>query len=103
MIGTILGGRYELQEEIGHGGMGVVYRAHDTLLGRTVAVKLLPPELRTGDLPRRFLQEARVMAQLAHPNIITVHDVGEADGVPYFVMEFVGGEPLGRCMAGMSS
>src|SRR5947208_17032614 len=102
MVGTVLNGRYEIQEEVGHGGMGVVYRAHDSLLGRSVAVKVLPPELRTGDLPRRFLQEARVMAQLAHPNIITVHDVGAAGDMPYFVMEFIAGEPLGAAMARLS-
>src|SRR5437588_8235095 len=94
MVGTGLSGRYEIQEEVGRGGMGVVYRAHDSLLGRSVALKVLLPELRTGDLPHRFLQEARVMARLAHPNIVTVYDVGEAEGAPYFVMEFIPGQPF---------
>ena len=77
-------GRYELHEQLGHGGMGVVYRAHDTVLQRIVALKLVAasyvddPEMR-----ERFFREARAAAQLTHKNIVTVYDLGEHEGRPY--------------------
>ena len=75
--GTRLG-KYELQSEIGRGGMGSVYHAYDPTLKRSVAVKVLPPQL-TWDrqFVERFLREARAAAGLDHPNIVTIHDVGE--------------------------
>ena len=81
--------------------MGEVYRAHDTRLRRDVAIKLLPREFLTdSDRLRRFEQEARAAAALNHPNILSVHDIGTADGVPYFVCELLIGrdaaDPLGR-------
>ena len=78
--GTRLG-RYEIGDPLGAGGMGEVYRARDTALDRTVAVKLLPPGLAADpDRLRRFAREARTAAALAHPGILVVHDVGEHEG-----------------------
>ena len=92
--GTRLGS-YELLASLGQGGMGEVYRAKDTRLSRDVAVKVLPAEL-AGDAERlsRFEQEARSASALNHPNIITIHDVGTADGVSYIAMELVEGRTL---------
>ena len=88
-------GVYHLLAELGEGGMGVVYRAHDERLGREVAVKLLKPEL-AGQLDRvrRFTTEARAMAAVAHPNIVAVYDVGSWNGRPYIVSELLEGETL---------
>ena len=84
-----------MTEKIGQGGMGVVYKAEDTQLKRTVALKVLPPGYVDDDDRRaRFMQEARAAAALDHPSICTVHDVGEADGQVYFVMAFVDGKTL---------
>jgi serine/threonine protein kinase len=94
-------GPYTVETEIGRGGMGVVYEATDTRLGRKVAIKVLPPEL-TQDAGRRerFQQEARLAAAFNHPNIATVHDVGEQDGVTFLVMELVRGDPLRELVRG---
>jgi len=93
-------GRYEILEIIGTGAHGRVARAHDPLIGRLVAVKLFPKELATGEARRRFIQEARVVGQLSHPSIITLHDMGvdEATQTPYLVMEFLEGQPLDRIL-----
>ncbi len=92
--GTRLG-PYEIVAKLGAGGMGVVYRARDTRLQREVAIKLLPPGLLIDDTARRrFRKEALALAKLSHPNIATVHDVGEQDGADYLVMECVPGESL---------
>ena len=93
-------GDYELLEEIGRGGMGVVYRARQISLNRTVAVKILPGAI-FGD-PQfilRFREEVQMAAALKHPNIVTIHDVGEHDGQPYFAMEFVEGQTLAKLAA----
>jgi tetratricopeptide (TPR) repeat protein len=99
-IGEFLNARYQLEAELGRGGMGRVYRAHDTLLDRDVAVKVLSaPEL-GAEGRARLLREARAAAGLNHANIVTVHDVGEADvapsgdGLPFIVMELVAGPSL---------
>src|ERR1700686_5739212 len=91
-------GRYEILEIIGSGANGSVVRAHDPTIGRLVAIKLLPPELAKGDARNRFLQEARVVGQLSHPAIITLHDMGieESTSTPYLVMEFLNGQSLDR-------
>ncbi len=88
-------GPYQIEARLGSGGMGAVYRARDERLGRVVAIKMLL-ERRTGDpvLLRRFTQEVRVSSSLKHPNIVTVYDVGEVDGQPYLVTEYVDGESL---------
>src|SRR4051794_7506607 len=88
-------GPYEVQEQIGAGGMGVVYKARDTRLGRDVGIKVLPPDkIADSDRRRRFIQEARSASALNHPHIVTIHDIGEADGVHYIVMEYVEGRTL---------
>ena len=93
-------GRYEILEIIGTGAHGRVARAHDPMIGRLVAIKLLPRELANGEGRQRFLQEARVVGQLSHPAIITLHDMGidEATQTPYLVMEFLEGQPLDRIL-----
>jgi hypothetical protein len=98
--GLRLADRYELTAPVASGGMGEVWAAHDDVLGRTVAVKLLKPE-HAGDptFIQRFRAEARNAASLAHPGIASVFDYGEADGVAYLVMELVPGEPLSALLA----
>ena len=92
--------RYELIGVIGRGGMGVVYKALDTLLGRVVALKTITElELEMPNQSGRFLDEARSAARLQHPNIITVHEIGEYQGRPYFVQEFVDGGDLKKQLA----
>ncbi len=88
-------GPYEVVHALGSGGMGEVYRARDTRLGRDVAVKVLPEEF-AGDRERlrRFEQEARAAAALSHPNVLVVHDVGVQDRIPYVVTELLDGETL---------
>ncbi len=92
---------YKLLEKLGEGGMGAVYRAEDTRLGRVVAVKILSAEkVADAHYLARFLQEARLASSLNHPNIATIHDVGEADGLHYIAMELVEGESLRRRISG---
>lgn len=93
-------GRYEIIEVIGTGANGTVVRAHDPLIGRPVAIKLLPPGLANGAAQNRFLQEARIVGQLSHPSIITLHDMGieESTSTPYLVMEFLSGRSLERIL-----
>lgn len=94
MIGECLG-PYEIEAEIGRGGMGYVYRAVQPSLGRTVAVKTLLPHLVADEeFIERFLREARATAKLSHPGIVTIHDVGEQDGIYYFAMEYLSGRTL---------
>src|ERR1700687_6463137 len=92
--GTKLG-PYEIVVAIGAGGMGEVYRARDTRLDRTVAIKILPPHLSNNpEAKQRFDREARAISSLNHANICTLYDVGHQDGVDYLVMEFLEGETL---------
>jgi Tol biopolymer transport system component len=92
--GTKLG-PYEIQSPLGAGGMGEVYRAKDTRLDRTVAVKILPNHLSDNpEAKQRFDREARAISSLNHPNICTLHDVGHQDGIDFLVMEFLEGETL---------
>jgi tRNA A-37 threonylcarbamoyl transferase component Bud32 len=101
-IGTLIGGRYRLEAEIGRGGMSSVYRAFDTVLERTVAIKLMHREIAAdSDQLERFRREARSVAQLNHPHVVTVIDAGEepspegeGEGAPYIVLEYVDGETL---------
>jgi len=94
MLGTLLNDRYRLEAQLGKGGMGVVYRAYDTLLERTVAVKVLGVEGLGSEGRARLLREARAAAQLNHPNIVSIHDAGESAGQPFIVMELVEGDSL---------
>src|SRR5579864_6111923 len=92
--GTKLG-PYEIVAPLGSGGMGEVYRARDTRLGRDVAIKILPESFaRESDRLRRFEQEARAVAALNHPNILAIHDIGEQKGAPFLVSELLEGESL---------
>src|SRR6202023_1425482 len=92
--GTRLG-QYEIVGAIGAGGMGEVYQAHDTKLGREVAIKVLPAAfVNNGERLARFQREARMLASLNHPNIATIHGLEQSDGVHYLVMELVAGETL---------
>jgi len=94
LIGTMLG-PYEIQAKLGEGGMGEVYKARDTRLDRTVAIKILPAELSADPERRaRFEREAKTIAGLTHPNICTLYDVGDHNGSTYLVMEHLPGETL---------
>jgi len=93
--GSLLAGKYRIIEEIGSGGMGIVYKAEDMKLKRPVAIKFLPRELSSNPEAReRFIQEARAAAALSHPNICTIHEVDESEDKPFIVMEYVEGENL---------
>lgn len=95
MIGKRLGGRYEVEQRIGGGGMAVVYKAHDNLLNRTVALKLLRSQFGHDDeFINRFRREAQAAASLSHPHVVNVYDVGEEDEIQYIVMEYVEGQTL---------
>ncbi|MBP1930726.1 Stk1 family PASTA domain-containing Ser/Thr kinase [Ammoniphilus resinae] len=95
MIGKSLGGRYEVEQRIGGGGMAIVYKAHDNLLNRTVALKILRSQFgHDDDFIVRFRREAQAAASLSHPNIVNVYDVGEEDDIQYIVMEYVEGSTL---------
>ena len=92
--------QYEVLERLGGGGMGEVYKAHDTKLGRTVALKFLTPYLsHNTEAKARFVQEARAASALDHPNIGTIYEIGEADGQLFIAMAFYEGETLSKKMA----
>ncbi|HKG90984.1 MAG TPA: serine/threonine-protein kinase [Gemmatimonadaceae bacterium] len=98
-VERVLASAYELDREIGRGGMGIVYRAKDRRLKRVVAVKLLPPELSfRSEIRSRFLREAETAAQLSHPNIVPIYSVDERDGLVYFVMACIEGDNLAKRM-----
>ena len=95
IAGSLIAGKYKIIDEIGAGGMGVVYKAEDLKLKRCVALKFLPPHLMDSrELKERFLIEAQAAAALSHPNICVIHEVGETEDRPYIAMEYVGGETL---------
>jgi serine/threonine protein kinase len=95
-------GRYQITAELGHGAMGSVYKAVDPMMDRTVAIKTILAAALTGPLAKeyreRFIREARAAGRLTHPGIVTVYDVGEQEGMPYLVMEYVPGRSLGDAM-----
>ena len=94
--GTTLG-PYEIEGPLGFGGMGEVYKARDTRLDRTVAIKVLPEHVAADpDLKQRFEREARTVAALNHPHICTLHDIGSQDGIDFLVMEYLDGETLAQ-------
>src|SRR4051812_21609470 len=85
-VSGALSGQYEIESEIGRGGMSVVYHGRDRRLNRPVAIKVLPPELaHEAAIRTRFTREAQMAAQLAHAHIVPIYDVGEQDGLAYFV------------------
>ncbi len=95
MIGRKILGRYKIVERIGGGGMGVVWKANDLVLDRYVALKILRPEMsEDDDFVQRFRREAKAAASLSHPNIVSIYDVGEDQGLHFIVMELVEGETL---------
>ena len=103
MTGTFaaaLAGQYDIEREIGRGGMGVVYLARDVRLDRHVAIKTLPPHLATDPTVReRFLREARTAGALSHQNIVPIHRADEIAGHVFFVMGFVDGESMAQHIA----
>ena len=96
-----LGGRYRVERELGRGGMAKVFLGTDTVLGRTVAVKVLAPQFADDDgFVQRFRREAQAAASIGHPHIVSVFDTGSDDGVHYIVMEYVEGRTLAEFLAG---
>ena len=88
---------YRVLEKLGEGGMGVVYKARDTRLDRLVAIKILPADkISDPERKRRFVQEAKAASGLNHPNIVTIYDIGQADGIDFISMEYVAGKTLDR-------
>ena len=101
VIGRRLG-HYCILEKIGAGGMGEVYRANDEQLNRVVALKILLPKDFSDEIARtRLLREAQAAARLNHPHICTIHEVGQANGIPYIAMEYIEGRPLSAVIAEM--
>ncbi|MFN2636706.1 MAG: serine/threonine-protein kinase [Gemmatimonadaceae bacterium] len=95
-VAQVLSANYELESEVGRGGMGIVYCARDRRLKREIAIKVLPPELSfRADIRQRFLREAETAAQLNHPNIVPIYTVEERDNLVYFVMAYIAGDNLG--------
>jgi len=97
-LSAALAPRYRLLDEVGTGGMARVYRAEDTTLARPVAIKVLRPELSTAVGAERFLREARALAAVAHPNVMAIHECGQADGLLYYVMDFEAARSLRTCL-----
>src|SRR5882762_4580310 len=96
-VERVLSATYELDREIGRGGMGIVYKARDRRLKRPVAIKLLPPELAfRSEIRSRFLREAETAAQLSHPNIVPIYSVDEKEQLVFFVMAYISGDNLAK-------
>ena len=95
---------YKIMEKLGEGGMGVVYKAEDIKLGRSVAVKFLPPHLASAaENKSRFLQEAKAAAALNHPNILSIYEIDEKDDSLFIAMEYIEGETLKSYIANLKT
>ena len=94
MVGKVLSERYEIQQEIGRGGMGTVYLANDPVLSRKVAIKVISPGLLSPETIDRFHREARIIASMDHPSIVGIYDVGKHEGMTYLIMPYVDGKNL---------
>src|SRR6476661_3586576 len=98
-VRAAVNGHYSVERLLGQGGMGAVYLGRDVTLDRPVAIKVIKPDVAANDLIRdRFLQEARSVAKLRHPNIVSVYSAGESNGLLYFAMELVEGQSLRELM-----
>ena len=86
--------QYEVERELGAGGMGTIFLARDVTLECDRAIKILRPELATATAAERFLREARILASLSHPNVVPVHSAGEVDGLFYYVMDHIAGDTV---------
>jgi len=94
-LGSVVAGRYEIQQQLGKGGMGVVYRAHDKLLDEQVAIKVLRPEVsRDPEISRRFQSEIKLARRVSHKNVCRIHEYGEDRGLRYISMEYMQGVDL---------
>jgi serine/threonine protein kinase len=102
MLGTRLGDRYQVTGEVGRGGMGVVYRARDPLLDREVAVKVVGAQVLDREVEERFVREARIVAKLDHPAIVSIYDIGKHDDRIFIVMPLVQGQTLRELVASTS-
>jgi serine/threonine protein kinase len=91
--------RYEVEHEVASGGMGTVFQARDTVLDRRVAIKVLRPEETSSSTAQRLFREARILASLNHPHVVSIHDAGEVADCFYFVMDYVEGETLEQRLA----
>jgi len=99
LLRATLSGRYDIDQQIGRGGMATVYRARDLRYARSVAIKVLHPALTAELGPERFAREIKVVAGLTHPHILPLFDSGDAAGLLYYVMPYIAGESLGACLA----
>jgi hypothetical protein len=101
LVGTLVGGRYQILAKLGHGGMGAVYEAVQDSIERRVAIKvLLPSVAQDAEISKRFVNEARAVNRVNHPGLVQVSDFGQLDsGAPYIVMEFLKGETLRQRMS----
>ena len=93
-------GKFVIKRQIGRGGMGRVYLAHDPAIDREVAVKVLRPESGNAGITERFRSEARAAGRLSHPNVVAVYEIGEENGVTYIAMEYVSGGSVGELLRG---